>query len=736
MRWNRVVPGVLVALLAAASSVALAGDGGLASAYAAILRGDAATGRAEIAKIAESTPNDAEAKRVGNWLESYAQLTASREELRAKTLAWSVEQAHKAQDAGKLFLALTFAARATDYVDDVAHYAQEPWLAELTKSALVRAAELERAGQWRDALSFYVQLERIHEDDATIKDRREHAASHARLEFVYADKDAVKRRMKDVDREFVSGTIQRIRETYYREPDYKDLARGGLRNIDALTETTKLYEVFDGLANPDLRSAFLTKIALLKQEVERKETFDHRDLIRLFRDLVTANKDTVELPEELLTVEYLEGITHELDDFTSVIWPADVAEFDKLMMGEFQGVGIQLGLDEISGRLKVATPLEDSPALEAGIRAGDLIVEVDDKTTKGWTTEDAVRQITGPAGTPVTLTIFRPSIGERLVFPLKRREIHLRTVRGVSRSKEAPSTGWSYMLDTDAGIAYIQLSGFNNHSQQELSRALEEAKRQGMRGLVLDVRNNPGGLLDVAISIVGLFQARGEVVSTKGRRDPRQQFDVEGTAPFADVPLLVLVNEGSASASEILAGALQDHNRALVLGNRSFGKGSVQRVLPLKSQARLKLTTALYYLPSGRSPHKAPDARQWGVDPNYELKLMPKELMKVIELERSSSVIESDKDGSVQTLDEETRKEKLAALKDEEKQNKDEDEEPSLLSDEDITLLSADPNAAPKVDPQLETALLYMRAKLAGNLPWPRELMRTAKAPSASPAQP
>ena len=217
-----------------------------------------------------------------------------------------------------------------------------------------------------------------------------------------------------------------------------------------------------------------------------------------------------------------------------------------------------------------------------------------------------------------------------------------------------------------------------------------------MKGLVLDIRHNPGGLLDVAVEIVSLFVDDGEVVSTRGRQESDRRTCLPGKARYADIPLVVLVNEHSASASEILAGALQDHQRALVLGERTFGKGSVQHVQPLSDKARIKLTTALYYLPSGRSPHKAPHAERWGVDPDWELRLTPKEFRRVVERERAAYIIHNEKqDDANRVLSEEERTKRVDAVK---SGDENKDDEPPLLSDAEIKELEKDPHEAPKRD--------------------------------------
>ncbi|MBP7744671.1 MAG: S41 family peptidase [Phycisphaerae bacterium] len=704
---------------------AVAGDETLATAYAAILRGDYDAGRATIERLA-TTEHDAAAGRVQNWLEDYHKVVASRKELKAKTFEWNIEQAQKALADAKPFVALNFVAQAVPYAPEGDNLTSLPWVVELTKSATETARQLEQEDHWKDALNYYLLLTRIHPKDEELRAASENAVRHARIELAYKDQKSLQERIRRVDKGLLRSAVKLIDHLYYREPDFRELATGALDNLVTLASVTKLREYMDGLGNPTLREHFVKRLGELRKEVQAEKSYGQKDLLRLFNQVNDLNRESIEIPESLLVVEFLEGAIGKLDDYTGMIWPADAVDFEKMMMGGFEGVGIQLGMDERTNRLKVVTPLENSPALEAGVHPDDLIIAVDDQSTSGWDTDDAVRNIMGPAGTEVVLTIQRPSTGETIPFKLSRRRIVLPTVRGLERVP-GDAKAWNYMLDKDAGVAYIRLTGFHPDSADELREALDAARAQGMKGLVLDVRYNPGGLLDVAIDIVSTFLPEGEVVSTRGRVESDQRERVGGAAAYKDLPLVVLANDSSASASEILAGALQDHHRALILGERTFGKGSVQHVRPLNDDAKLKLTTALYYLPSGRSPHKAPKAEQWGVEPDWELKLTPKELRRVIERERETYIIHNEQSsGENKALSEDERARVLDALKaDEKSQN----EDPPLLSEDDIKQLEADPNEAPKVDPQLETALLLVRVKLAANLPWPREFVAAAKQP-------
>lgn len=730
---------LLVALLVSAVSPVQA-DTTLKEAYTAILSGDYSAGLSAVRTLRERNGGDGELDRISQWLDSFQEVRTSREELRSSTFEWNFNHAQEALANGRTYLALSFAVQASYYAADQDEFTRLPWVRDLREKALAQADSYMKRERWTRAHAYYVQLERIHDKDEEIRALRRRAASHVRLELVYSDGEAVERRIKDVHAGLMEQAFGLINDNYYEEPDFRVMAEGALDQLIALVSTSKLYDasdIFHGIANPAAREHFIGRIRELLRKLPPPEegTFGYRELIRLYRGVVDANKASVSLPEALLVVEFTEGALNRLDDFTSMVWPADSSEFDKMMIGNFFGVGIQLGVDEDTGRLKVVTPLENSPALEAGIQPDDLIVEVDGESTRGWSTDKAVREITGPEGTPVELTIYRPAAGKRIAFPLKRRQIQLTTVRGVNRVRTDNGYDWNYMLDAEAGVALIRLTGFNPDSQKELLAALESARKQGMKGLILDLRYNPGGLLDVAIDIVSVFLKDGEIVATRGRREPRQAHSALGDPEYADLPLVVLVNEQSASASEILSGALQDHQRAMVLGERTFGKGSVQRVLRLdrrfsfggKPSARLKLTTALYFLPSGRSPHRQVDAEQWGVDPDWLVAMTPKEMSRYLVAQREAYIIHNESQNGEEQIDADrlaAEKESLRQEKPADEQDEEGLEDDDLLSEDDLKLLRSDPYEAPDIDAQLETALLQLRVKMAANLPWPRQLAR------------
>jgi carboxyl-terminal processing protease len=698
----------------------------LSSAYQAILRGDYAAGRSTVSHLLESGEKSPEVIKVQEWLDSFDQSVETREELKTKTLEWNVEHAKEAVENDRTYLALSFLNQATYYANDKDALAHEPWVIKLAETARAEAEALRAKQEWTKLYSYYAQLSRIFPKDKSIEQTRKDAERHARLQFVYKSKDDLAKRTDGVNEELLKRAVQVIDRTYFEQPDFKNLAEGAVRNLLIMCETPKLREVFDGLANSDLREFFVRKLNEKLVEIGQADSFSAKRFLEVYGDLKQLNLKTVELPEQVVIMEYLEGAMSRLDPFSDIIWPADVKEFTKQIMGNFQGVGIQLGTDELTNRLKVVTPLADSPALKAGVQPGDLIVKVDGGSTKGWTTDDAVSNIMGPAGSKVVLTMYRPDAGQEIDFELTRAEIRLKTVFGVTRL-ESDESKWNYIIDDDEGVAYIRLSNFNPDSQDELDDALAAAREQGMKALILDLRFNPGGLLERAISTVSTFLRDGVVVSTRGRVEAPTSDRVDGETRFPRLPLVVLVNDNSASASEILSGALQAHDRAIVVGERTFGKGSVQKVLTLdrRSDAALRLTTALYFLPDGRTPHKRDESDTWGVEPNLTIELTPKEAAKVVERIRSVEIIQNRKDAAAtpEEMDEEARKARVAALKADFDDDEDGEESQPLLSEEDITLLRSDPLKAPEVDPQLQTALLLLRTKVASNLDWPGRIV-------------
>ncbi len=314
--------------------------------------------------------------------------------------------------------------------------------------------------------------------------------------------------------------------------------------------------------------------------------------LTLFGDIFEkVRSDYVEKPDESKLIDSaITGMLSSLDPHSAYLDPKSFKDMQVTTRGEFGGLGIEVTMEE--GQLKVVYPIEDTPASKAGILAGDIIAKIDGEQVQGLPLNAAVDKMRGVIGAPVTLTVQRGPKKEMIEIKLVRDTIRPQIVRARKEGED---------------IVYLKVSSFNEHTSENLQKNLEkltaEIGRDKVKGYVIDLRNNPGGLLDQAIAVSNTFLDRGEIVSTRGRT--AEETTRVSARPPGDLtkgkPLVVLVNGGSASASEIVAGALQDHKRATIIGTRSFGKGSVQTIIPLRENGALKLTTQLYYTPSGRS---------------------------------------------------------------------------------------------------------------------------------------
>ena len=320
--------------------------------------------------------------------------------------------------------------------------------------------------------------------------------------------------------------------------------------------------------------------AVPRQDYESLEAFTN--ILSIVKKNYVEEVDTKNLVNGAIN-----GMLNSLDPHSAYLTPELYKDLQMDTQGRFGGLGIEITVK--GGVLTVVSPIEDTPAFKAGIKPGDMIFKIEDEFTKDMTLVDAVKKMRGPKGTKINLSIKREGVPELIDFTLMRDTIRVQSVR-------------SRVLES--GYGYIRLAQFQERSDRDVQKALEKlaAEKGGIKGLVLDLRNNPGGLLTQAVRISDLFLDSGLIVYTEGRIEgQKQKYFAQKDGSWMDFPLVVLVNGGSASASEIVAGALQDHKRAVVLGTKTFGKGSVQTILPLDDNSALRLTTARYFTPSGRS---------------------------------------------------------------------------------------------------------------------------------------
>jgi carboxyl-terminal processing protease len=312
--------------------------------------------------------------------------------------------------------------------------------------------------------------------------------------------------------------------------------------------------------------------------------------IDLFSEVLETIKEEYvdEIDQADVMDSAINGVLQSLDPYSAYMSPKSFKGMQTDTKGEFGGLGIEIGME--SGVVKVIAPIDDTPASNAGIKSGDYIVEINGKQVQGKSLTEAVELMRGPIGSEINLTIRRKNVKKALNFKIKRAVIEVKSVE-------------AKIIGERGKIGYLRLKSFNENSYKQLSKKINNFEvNKKLNGYILDLRNNPGGLLTQAISITDFFLDDGEIVSTKGRKvsETRRFFSKKGDG-IKGKPLIVIINNGSASASEIVSGALKDHKRAIILGESTYGKGSVQSIIPLKNGGGIRLTISKYYLPSGKS---------------------------------------------------------------------------------------------------------------------------------------
>jgi len=505
-----------------------------------------------------------------------------------------------------------------------------------------------------------------------------------------ADRDE---HIKGIRADIVKAVLKKAATDHIEAKGFRPLLIGGLEELRLLATTKSLDETFLKLADPAVVKKwtdFIDEQVANIDATRNDKELTSWTLADLIDSLLVQNDRTIQIPEGVLFREFGDGATFRLDEFSEIIWPDKLARFKQSVEGAFVGVGILIRHDD-SQQILVVNPLEGTPAYFAGIKPNDIIAEVDGESTVGWSLNDAVDRITGLPKTKVTLGIQREGLEGLLPIGLERNRIKLRSVLGWWKENlDGEGTPqWDWYLDPASRVAYMRLSQFTEDTYQDILAAWDEINKDGKpSGLILDLRYNPGGLLTSAVAVSNLWVEKGVIVTGEdkdGRRAWPDQKAKSDIAKLAGVPTVVLINQGSASASEIVAGCLQAHGAAVIMGERSFGKGSVQTVPPIGANAWLKLTTQYYRLPAapgqekGRLVHKRLGATEWGVDPDVLVKMTPQQVKDSLELRQEADVIPQDDQGQT---------------------------EPNSTKRPDVNRLIAE-----GMDSQLETALLLLQSQ-------------------------
>lgn len=666
--------------------------------------------RGDFEQLAALLDADASAQRyplVANLrddLTRYREHQATRQAARQEAYQASLAEAAKLSDENKLEEALAKAIDAHSHADDAAVLLQSEQVQTLTARALTAAQDAEQRHDWLAALELYRLLDLLYEQQNRYREPVKRAEQHLRLMRLYSPKalmalyqarldrrndpkeepppainDDWQRRLQGVRLAMLQDALKEAAHHHVSDSSYTKLIRGGLDALVLLTESESLKDTFPSLG-------VRTQVERFRQRLQNEITGLNRRTTALTRPeamdlldrVLEANSQSVQLPENVVVYELAEGAMGSLDEFSGIIWPYDLDEFNRTTQGKFFGVGILIG--RTNGKLTVVSPLEGTPAHKAGIKPGDIISKVDQKTTAGWGLDEAVRTITGPEGTAVVLTLQRLGRDGEFDVRLVRSEIAIESIKGWQHKVGG---GWDYYVDRQTRIGYVRMSQFIPQTPDDLDAAINQMQReQGINALILDLRFNPGGLLRKSVDVADRFVNEGVIVSTVGANgQATQRFSARARQTQPYMPMVVLINQTSASASEIVSGALQDYQRALIVGERSFGKGSVQDLFPIDTgRAVLKLTTQYYRLPGpngqgGRIIHRRPEDKTWGVEPDLHVPMTEKEVADALEARRDADVLRE--------------------------------------AGEEAPKVNADDLLSKGLDVQLEAALLYLKTQLA-----------------------
>jgi len=660
-------------------------------------------------------------------LQRYDEHRAAYLQQRRQTIQTRFEEARAALEKQQLEEALVALIEAHGLAEEPQTIFAEPVVIDTVAQARAAAAAAAKQHNWVESSGIYRLLDLLYEEEGSYQDQLRQVAQHIRILGLYApqvleslyearakrlaaeaaqDADADpddeageddaegvadplaerpqiehehwSKRLEGVDQPMLEQALLWSARKHVDRGGYTPMMLGAVEGLITLLETEGLEQTFPGLADAEKVRTFRQHLDRTAAQLKNPEQqIDRLQAEAIIDRVIAVNDATVELPETVLIYEMGEGAMARLDDFTGIIWPEDLETFSRSTQGAFFGVGIQISRRD--GRLVVVSPLENAPAQRAGIKAGDIIATVDGVKTDAWSLNRAVAEITGPEGTEVVLGIERGA--QTLEVTIERAKIEIESIRGWEHRPLAEGGGWDYWIDRDAGIGYVRLSQFIPQTADDLDAAIARMQQQrDIRGLILDLRFNPGGLLDASIDIADRFIDEGPIVSTvDGLGNKTHTERARRFRTYEQFPLIVLINEGSASASEIVAGAMQDYGRAMIIGSRSFGKGSVQDLFGLSNhKARLKLTRQYYMLPLGRIIHRKDGAKRWGIEPDLTVRMTTEQVAEALELRQDADILRDQRDPAAEG-----------------------DDAPA----------TADDILAEGVDPQLETALLILKTR-------------------------
>jgi carboxyl-terminal processing protease len=603
------------------------------------------------------------------------------EKLAAMDKARAAVDANGLKDVNDVTKALAAIVNVSDAADKNQRekLLSDAFVKKVFQAATDRAADYETQGKWLEAYSTcYAWLAVIDPNNKAYSKYSQQLYDKAVIAASFEDSpcESRKERYEGVDK-IIFGRAITYLDMYFVDPiDYNDVAAKAIERCQLLGDTVKFHyddilkSASDANSAPaasidvNALSVWQTGLSILSDSIKKSPTsLKLESFLIMFDKVLKLNIATINIPESVLVAHFSEAALSAYDPYTVIVWPRQIESFEKTMTNEFSGIGIEISKPK--GFLTIASLLPDTPAFKAGLDAGDIIEAIDGVSASDMSLGCAVRKITGPRGTPIKLKIKR--LGDIVIT---RDKIVVPTVRGWQRTETGK---WLYMIDDQNEIGYVRLTSFAAESASALDKVLTDLEKQGMKGLILDLRYNSGGFLESAIDITDLFIEDGLIVRTQpgsGTMPILALAKKSGTHP--DYPLVILVNANSASASEIVAGALADkkYNRAVLVGERTHGKGKVQGITSrIGNGAELKYTVSYYHLPSGqrvesREAMEKLGKEEWGVGPNIRVTLSGPEIDKMLSIQKDNDVlVQAKRDNGGKEIEKHSKQETLTSDK-------------------------------------------------------------------------
>jgi len=644
-----------------------------------ILKGDFESAKQIVGK---STVSDSQGLRaLRNDLDEYIAIKVRRKALQDKVYQTQINELEELRQKGfsdevngigKVF---SIVLKISEYANKEQKQAllKDLLLIRTMQKAKAKAAEFEAKGKWLDAYTIcYSKLMRIYQDNEAYSDYAKQLLEKTNILASLQDSpcETCEERYAGIKKQMFINAVDILDSSYVNIIDYRRMTIKGIVRCKLLAEVMSKLGVDNEYKMTNAQyAAWLEALEKIVNEINQSQTDMGKDeFTDVFNKVLAMNESSqagTALPATLLFAQFAKGAMSGLDPYTVIYWPSQVQDFEKAVTNQFSGIGIKFSKQQ--GLTKVVSVLPDTPAHKSGLQAGDIIRAVDGVETKDISSDCVVKRITGPEGTKVMLTIKHSDEDKTRDITLDRARIIVPSVHGWQQTETGK---WLYMIDGTDKIGYVRISSFNSRTADDFENVLCQLEENGLEGLILDLRSNPGGLLSAAVEIADKFITEGLIVRTQPRFGMSTYISAHQEGTHADYPVVVLINPFTASSSEILAGVLQDqkYKRAVLVGQRSYGKGSVQSITSYCGNgAQLKYTVAYYHLPSGqrvesRGLMEKLGRTNWGILPNVNVKLQSDELRKIANMQKANeSVVTIGQDDALSSMNRYSNQETIDA---------------------------------------------------------------------------